>query len=79
VTLAEQILAAVGGPRNVTGLTRCFARLRFAVLARAAVDEEAVGAIPEVAIGVHQRGEYHVALRRGLAETYDELVRLLGR
>lgn len=79
MTLAERILAAVGGPKNVTALTRCFGRLRFVLLAPAAVDEVAVQAIPEVAIGLHQHGEYQIALLRGMSETYDELTELLHR
>ena len=77
MTLAEQLLAAVGGASNVDTLTRCWARLRFVVKDRSLVDERTIGSIEEVAIAVHQHGQYQIALRRGLLETFDELTVLL--
>lgn len=77
MTAAEQILAAVGGADNVESLTRCWARLRFVLKDRAAVDEPAIKALDEVAIAVHQHGQYQIALRSGLLETFDELTVLL--
>lgn len=79
MTLAETLLAAVGGPANVTALTRCWARLRFELVDPAAVDTARVGDLPEVVIAVHQHGQYQVALRSGLLETFDELTVLLRR
>jgi phosphotransferase system IIB component len=77
VTLAEQLLSAVGGTGNVTSLTRCWARLRFVLNDLGMVDEPAIDALDDVAIAVHQHGQYQIALRRGLLETFDELVELL--
>ncbi|HET9648853.1 MAG TPA: PTS transporter subunit EIIB [Microlunatus sp.] len=77
MTVAAQLLAAVGGAGNVDSLTRCWARLRFVLNDPALVDEVAVDALDEVAIAVHQRGQYQIALRRGLLETFDELTVLL--
>jgi phosphotransferase system IIB component len=79
MTLAEQLLAAVGGPDNVTALTRCWARLRFELADLGLVDEQMVGSLDDVVIAVHQRGQYQVALRSGLLETFDELTVLLRR
>lgn len=77
MTLAEELLAAVGGIDNISTLTRCWARLRFALHDPAAVDTARVTALPDVAIAVHQHGQYQVALRTGLLETYDDLTSLL--
>jgi phosphotransferase system IIB component len=77
VTAAAQILAAVGGPGNVQSLTRCWARLRFVLDDPGMVDEPAIDALDDVAIAVHQHGQYQIALRRGLLETFDELTALL--
>lgn len=77
MTVAEQLLAAVGGADNVDSLTRCWARLRFVLKDPALVDEPAIDALDEVAIAVHQRGQYQIALRRSLLETFDELTVLL--
>lgn len=77
--LAGQLLAAVGGPSNVTALTRCWARLRFELADPAMADERAVSALPGVVIAVHQHGQFQVALRSGLVEVFTELERLLAR
>lgn len=78
MTPAAQILSAVGGAGNVESLTRCWARLRFVLKDPGLVDEPAIDALDEVAIAVHQHGQYQIALRRGLLETFDELTELLG-
>lgn len=77
MSLAESLLAAVGGPENVSTLTRCWARLRFELRDVGAVDQAAVQALPEVLIAVHQHGQFQVALRSGLLETFDDLTALL--
>ena len=77
MTPAPQILAGVGGPGNVESLTRCWARLRFVLRDPGLVDEPAIDALDEVAIAVYQHGQYQIALRRGLLETFDELTVLL--
>lgn len=77
MTLAEQLLGAVGGPGNVASLTRCWARLRFVLNDPDLVDEPAIDALDDVAIALHQHGQYQIALRRGLLETFDELLVLL--
>lgn len=78
MTPAAPILSAVGGAGNVESLTRCWARLRFVLKDPGLVDEPAIDALDEVAIAVHQHGQYQIALRRGLLETFDELTELLG-
>lgn len=77
--VAERLLAAVGGPANVTSLTRCWARLRFELADPSLADEQAVTAFPEVVIAVHQHGQFQVALRSGLVDVLTELERLLAR
>lgn len=77
MTAAASILAAVGGPANVESLTRCWARLRFVLVDPGLVDEAAVDELADVAIAVHQHGQYQIALRRSLLETFDELTTLL--
>jgi phosphotransferase system IIB component len=79
MSVAERLLAAVGGPDNVASLTRCWARLRFELHDPAAVDESAVQALPEVVIAVTQHGQYQVALRSGLLEVFDDLTARLRR
>lgn len=77
MSLAEEVLRHVGGRENVEALTRCWARLRFELRDAGQVDQAAIEALPQVVIAVHQHGQYQVALRSGLLETFDELVTLL--
>lgn len=79
MSIAEQILAGVGGPANVAEFTRCWARLRFVVVDHGRVDEAGIQALPEVAIALTQHGQFQVALRSGLIEVHDEIVALLAR
>ena len=65
MTLAEQLLSAVGGAGNVDSLTRCWARLRFVLKDPGLVDESTIDSLGDVAIAVHQHGQYQIALRRG--------------
>ncbi|MCV2395741.1 PTS transporter subunit EIIB [Actinotalea sp. M2MS4P-6] len=77
MTLVEALLEAVGGRANVASLTRCWARLRFELHDPELVDQAAIDARPEVVIAVHQHGQFQVALRSGLLETFDGLTDLL--
>jgi phosphotransferase system IIB component len=77
--VAAEVLGLVGGPANVTALTRCWARLRFELADPSLADAAAVTALPAVAIAVHQHGQFQVALRSGLVEVFDELQALLAR
>ncbi|WP_263729186.1 PTS transporter subunit EIIB [Cellulomonas sp. SG140] len=75
--VADALLAAVGGVGNIALLTRCWARLRFELVNPDAVDRDAVSAVPEVVLGVHQHGQFQVVLRAGLLETFAALENLL--
>ncbi len=75
--LAERLLTLVGGADNVEALTHCWARLRFVLRDPVAAHDGAVGALEEVAIVVRQSGQFTVALRAGLLDTYAALRTLL--
>jgi len=53
---AAAIVAAVGGEDNITSLYHCVTRLRFALVDRSRVDEDAVRAVPAVQ-AINQSGE----------------------
>ncbi len=78
MSIADELLAAVGGAENVAALTRCWSRLRFELHDAAAVDQARVEAIPSVVIAVHQQDQFQVALRSGLLEAFDHLTSLLN-
>jgi PTS system beta-glucosides-specific IIC component len=53
---AAAIVAAVGGEDNITSLYHCVTRLRFGLVDRSRVDEDAVRAVPAVQ-AINQSGE----------------------
>lgn len=71
------VLAAVGGPGNVELVTHCWARLRFELVDVGRVDHDALAAMPEVALAVHQHGQLQVVLRSGLLEVFAAVEGLL--
>lgn len=73
---AQQILDAVGGPDNIEGLTHCVTRLRFTLVAKDRVDEEAVKAIPGVLGVVDQGGQFQVIIGQTVGAMYDALIQL---
>lgn len=77
MSLADELLGAVGGPENVAALTHCWVRLRFELHDVTAVDEPRVQASPEVTMAVHQHGQYQVVLRTNMLETFDDLTSLI--
>ncbi|WP_085829688.1 PTS transporter subunit EIIC [Collinsella vaginalis] len=74
--IAQQILDAVGGPDNIEGLTHCVTRLRFTLVTKDRVDEEAVKAIPGVLGVVDQGGQFQVIIGQTVGAMYDALIQL---
>jgi phosphotransferase system IIB component len=60
--IAARILELVGGPTNLTVITRCFVRLRLVLVDPAVVDVAGIEAIPEVAMTVTQAGQFQIVL-----------------
>ena len=58
---AEQIVEALGGPKNVKGLTHCVTRLRFTLADDAIVSDDAVSAIDGVMGVAKASGQYGCA------------------
>lgn len=78
MSLAATLLDAVGGPSNIAAFTRCWARLRFELHDPSLVQQERINALPQVAIAVHQQGQYQIALKKDLIGTYDAIEELLA-
>ena len=57
MSTASEIIAAVGGPENVSSLTHCATRLRFQLVDVSKVDGKAVDSIDGVMGSVSQSGE----------------------
>lgn len=71
--IATDVLAAIGGSKNVSGVTHCFTRLRFNVKDRSIVDDDKVKSIAGV-LGMQEKGgQYQVIIGTNVPEVYDEV------
>jgi PTS system beta-glucosides-specific IIC component len=77
MNLAEALLERLGGAGNVRLMTRCWVRLRFVLHDYGAVDQQALDAMPDVAMAVARHGQFQIALHGGLGDTFDHLAHLL--
>lgn len=68
-TAAERIVASVGGPGNIVGLTHCATRLRFQLNDGSVVDKDTVEAIPGVLGAVPQAGDRYQVVIGGTVQT----------
>ncbi len=66
---AEAIIAAVGGPSNVTSLTHCATRLRFELQDASKVDVATVEQVPGVLGAVPQSGDRFQVVIGGAVQT----------
>lgn len=72
--IAADVLAAVGGPDNVSSVLHCMTRLRFNLKNEGIVDDEQVKAV-NGALGVaKQGGQYQVIIGTNVPQVYDELL-----
>ncbi|MGX7047421.1 beta-glucoside-specific PTS transporter subunit IIABC [Pseudolactococcus piscium] len=76
-TIAQKILAAVGGSENISHLEHCSTRLRFSLINNQKVDKEALKKIPEV-LGVNQTVQTQIIIGNAVIEIYNELEKLLS-
>ena len=73
----EAILAAVGGPENITHLTHCATRLRFQLVDASAIDTPTVEKIPGVMGAVPQSGErYQIIIGGTVQSMYESIMAL---
>ena len=75
---AEQIVEALGGPKNVKGLTHCVTRLRFTLADDAIVSDDEVSAIDGVMGVAKASGQYQVIIGPAVADVYAEAAALVG-
>ena len=73
----EAIVAAVGGPDNITHLTHCATRLRFQLNDASVVDTPTVEKIPGVMGAVPQSGErYQIIIGGTVQSMYENIMAL---
>ena len=72
---ASDILANIGGEKNVINLEHCSTRLRFNVADQSLVNEGKLKSIPGV-IGVILNSQVQIVIGNSVVEVYDELVKM---
>ncbi|MFT4050702.1 MAG: glucose PTS transporter subunit IIA [Microbacterium sp.] len=74
---AADIVAAVGGPGNITSLTHCATRLRFQLNDGSKASKDAVEAVSGVLGAVPQAGDrFQVVIGGGVQTVYNEIMAL---
>ncbi|MFV0405395.1 MAG: beta-glucoside-specific PTS transporter subunit IIABC [Propioniciclava sp.] len=71
--LAKNILAGVGGEKNVASVVHCATRLRFKLKVRGQADKEAIGALPGVITVVESGGQFQVVVGNNVPKAYAGL------
>lgn len=74
---AEEILAAVGGPENITGMTHCATRLRLNLRDLSQCDDAAVKAVDGVVNTVNSAGQYQVLIGTEVPKLYEKFETLV--
>ena len=77
MSTASEIIAAVGGPENVSSLTHCATRLRFQLVDASKVDGKAVDSIDSVMGSVSQSGERYQVIIGGAVQTVFNAINAL--
>lgn len=77
VSLASQIITAIGGPENVRSLTHCATRLRFELVDASKVDQNSLEHMQGVLGAVPQSGDrFQVVIGGGVATVYENIMHL---
>ena len=69
--LASDIIAEVGGPENITGMTHCATRLRLTLKDEGIVDDAKVKAIDGVINVAHGGGQYQILIGIEVPKLYE--------
>ncbi len=75
-SMAKNILARVGGEKNVLSLVHCATRLRFKLKDRSKADREALENTDGVVTVVESGGQFQVVIGNNVPEVYQEIGRI---
>ncbi|MCY8065745.1 PTS beta-glucoside transporter subunit IIBCA [Bacillus haynesii] len=75
-SMAKNILARVGGEKNVVSLVHCATRLRFKLKDRSKADREALENTDGVVTVVESGGQFQVVIGNNVPEVYKEIGRI---
>ncbi|MBZ6013632.1 sucrose-specific PTS transporter subunit IIBC [Leuconostoc gelidum subsp. gelidum] len=77
--LAEQIIAGIGGQKNIISIDHCATRLRIMIKDKEKIDTEKIENLDRVAGAFFNAGQYQVILGTGLVDKiHDEALKILG-
>ena len=76
--LAEAVVAAVGGPQNISGVTNCMTRLRFVLKDDSIPNEDEVKAIKGVQGVMNQGGQYQVIIGTNVSNVLPYVQKVAG-
>ncbi|WP_332695585.1 beta-glucoside-specific PTS transporter subunit IIABC [Halalkalibacter lacteus] len=76
--LAQDILEAVGGEKNVIGATRCATRLRLVLKRSDPKAKEKVASMPGVITVVENGGQFQVVIGQHVGEVYEKFSSLVN-
>lgn len=74
----EELVKALGGSKNIVGVTHCATRLRFDLNDKKKADKKAVEALPETVGIVEAQGTFQVVIGTHVGDIYDELLKIEG-
>lgn len=74
--IAEEVLAAVGGPSNVTSVTHCITRLRFNLKDESIPNTDEIKGFSGVLGAQWSGGQYQVIIGQNVPQVYDEVVKM---
>ena len=75
--LAEKIVEYMGGPENISNLTHCVTRLRFALKDKSKADTDACGTLEGVLKVVESGGQTQVVIGPAVKSVFDEAIQLV--
>ncbi|MGL4623282.1 MAG: PTS transporter subunit EIIC [Culicoidibacterales bacterium] len=75
--IAQQILAAVGGPNNIQTMSHCMTRIRFKLHNISVAQSDSIKNLPGVLTVVESAGQYQIVMGKQLMATYQEIEQLL--
>ena len=73
---AKQIVAQIGGEKNVVSVTHCMTRLRFVLKDETCVNDNKVKQIPGVVGVMRKGGQYQIIIGNEVAKCYKEITKL---
>ncbi|AZK47960.1 beta-glucoside-specific PTS transporter subunit IIABC [Paenibacillus lentus] len=76
--LAQEIVDKIGGSENVSTLTHCMTRLRFALNDNKKADQQAIKALDGVIDAIQSGGQFQVVIGTHVEEVYTEVIKHLN-